>query len=125
MGLYSPVICRGCVLHNLSAPRHKNYCDCDYFTVGFTSMPNHQHYYSFIIPWYDPTSSMRAMFGIFTYSGIWVMMNSGIWIMMNSGIWVMMNSGIWVMMNFCLISVFLTFSHIKYITSSAQFQDCT
>jgi len=30
-------------------------------------MPNHQHYYSFIISWYNPTSGMQAMFGIFTY----------------------------------------------------------
>ena len=46
--ILSPQIWRGRVMWNQSASSHEN---CwDFFTTSFTSIPNHQHYCSFIIP---------------------------------------------------------------------------
>jgi len=46
--ILSPQTWCGRIMWNLSAPSHEN-CR-DFFTASYTSMSNHQHYCSFIIP---------------------------------------------------------------------------
>jgi len=96
-----------------SAPSHENYWD--FFTVGFTSMLNHQHYYTIIVPSKTPPRVCKRCLGSSpteTYSSLKNVQKFRLRICSKQ----------WDLDYDELLSNFsvLTFSHVDYITSSAQ-----